>query len=88
MQQPLISIWATTPLIRGPVGKFPPPFFFPSAHKIKQQKKPEKRDGPWTDHSTISAKPHFDASLLPAPFCKKEFNSLCKEIANSGNITA
>jgi hypothetical protein len=69
------------------VGKSPPPFFPPRAHKIEQQKKTEKSDQPQTDHSTISAKPHFDASLLPAPF-RKEFNSFCQEIADSGNIMA
>jgi hypothetical protein len=62
------------------------PFFFPTTrHKIEQQKKTEKRDGPRTDHSTISAKPHFNESLSPAPFLK-EFDSFCKDIANSGNV--
>ncbi len=45
--------------IGDPVGKFPAIFiFYPTTHKIKQQKEPEKQDQPWTDHSTISAKPH------------------------------
>jgi hypothetical protein len=67
------------------VGNFPP--FFPTTHKIEQQKKAEKWDGPRTDHSTISAKPHFNELLLPAPFLK-EFDSFCKDIANSGGVTA
>jgi hypothetical protein len=75
-------------MLGGPVGKFSPLFsFFPRDHKIKQQKKTEKRDRPRTDHSTISAKPHFVTLLPPTPFCK-EFDSFCKEITNSGDIMA
>jgi hypothetical protein len=55
------------------------PFFSPRAHKIEQKKKPEKWDQPQTDHSTISAKPLFNALLPPAPF-HKDFDSFCKEI--------
>jgi hypothetical protein len=68
------------------VGKFSPFFSLPRTHKIKQ-KKTEEQDGSWTDHSIISAKPHVDASLRPSPF-RKEFDSFCKEIANSGSIMA
>ncbi len=62
-------------------------FLLFSGSQIEQQKKSEIRDQPRTDHSTISAKPHFNALLPPAPF-HKECNSFCKEIANSGNVTA
>jgi hypothetical protein len=72
-------------LVGGPEGNVLPPFFS-TTHKIQQQKKTEKRDGPRTDQSTISAKPHFNELLLPTPFLK-ELNSFCKDIANSGNIT-
>jgi hypothetical protein len=72
--------------VGGPVGKFPP-LFFPTTHKIEQRIKPEKWDRPRTDHSTISAKPHFNESLSLAPFLK-EFDSFCKDIANSGNVMA
>jgi hypothetical protein len=65
------------------VGKFRT-IFSPTLTKLF---KPEKQDQPRTDHSTISAKPHFNALLLPTPFCK-ECDSFCKEIANSGNFTA
>jgi hypothetical protein len=70
------------------VGKFPAIIFFPpTTHKIKEQKIPEKWDQPRTDHSTISAKPHFNALLPPTPFLKV-FDSFCKEIADSGNVMA
>jgi hypothetical protein len=72
-------------LLGGPVGKSPP--LFSRTHKSKQQKKPEKWDQSQTDHSTISAKCHFDASLLPA-LLRKEFDSFCKEITDSGNVMA
>ena len=64
-----------------------PPFFFPTTHKIEQRKKSEKRDGPRTDHSTISAKPDFNESLPPSPFFK-EFDSFYKNVADSGDVTA
>jgi hypothetical protein len=76
----------STNLLGGPVGNFPPPFFS-TTHKIEQQKKTEKRNIPQTDHSTISAKPHFNESLSPAPFLKK-IDFFCKDIADSGNVTA
>jgi hypothetical protein len=71
----------------GPVGNCPPFCFPPTTHKIEQRKKTEKRDGPLTDHSTISAKPYFNKLHLPAPFLK-EFDSFYKDIANFGNVTA
>jgi hypothetical protein len=66
------------------VGQFPAIFFPPQLTKSKSKK---KMDQPRTDHSTISAKPHFNA-LLPPTIYLKEFDSFCKEIANSGNVMA
>jgi hypothetical protein len=68
------------------VGKFPA-IFFPVLTKSNNNKKTEKWDQPRTNHGTIFVKPHFNASLSPAPFCK-EFDSFCKEIINSGNVMA
>jgi hypothetical protein len=67
------------------VGKFPAIFFTPQLTKLNS-KKSEKQDQPRNDHNTISAKPHFNKLLSPTPFLK-EFNSFCKEIVNSGDVT-
>jgi hypothetical protein len=70
------------------VGKLPAIISPPTTQKIEQQKKQKN----WTNQGLTTAPlpPNpisMHCSRPPAPFLKK-FDSFCKEITDSGNVTA
>ncbi len=70
---------------KGPVGNFPP--FFPTTHKITQQKIQKNRTDQVVTTAPFLPNPIFNESLLAAPFLK-EFDSFCKDITDSGKVKA